>query len=354
MKLLVFYSAAATALAITPAQAAPALQATHLRCEYKSDPRGIDAGHPRLSWQLTSDMRGQRQTAYEVLVARTPAALAAGRAEWDSGKVASADSAAVEYRGGTLQSGRQYWWKVRVWDKDGQPAPDSSAAFWQMGLLHPVDWKAQWISAVSPRDTQIDGNILPPCPYVRRAFAVTKPVQSATIFATARGLYELHLNGAKVGNAVLAPGWTDYHKRIDYQAYDVTSALHPGANTVGAIIGDGWYSGYVGFSRQRNLYGSRPALRLQMDIAYKDGTHQVIASDGTWTGRTGPIIYSDMLQGESYDARTEFDRLGLPWKLPCRLAAGVHGAGHAADDAGFCDIRAGCKSSEQHALGNCG
>jgi len=301
------------------AQAAPALQVSHLRCEYKENPRGIDAARPRLSWQLQSDTRGQRQTACEIFVASSEAALAAGRGNlWDSGKIASADSTAVEYRGSALASGSRYWWKVRVWDKDGLREPDSPASFWQMGLLHPSDWKAQWISALTPRDTEIDGNNLPPCPYVRRTFTIAKPVQSATIFATARGLYELHLNGAKVGNAVLAPGWTDYHKHIEYQAYDVTSALHPGANTVGAIIGDGWYSGYVGFSRRRNLYGSRPALRLQMEINYTDGTHQRVVSDGTWTGRTGPIVYSDLLQGESYDARAEL----TGWDRPGSAAAG--------------------------------
>ena len=290
------------------------LRIDHLRCEYKENPLGIDAAHPRLSWQLQSTTRGQRQTAYEVLVARSPAALKAGRGDlWDSGKVQSEDSTAIEYHGGVLQSGQQCWWKVRAWDKDGHLALDTAAGSWQMGLLRPSDWKAQWIAAQTPRDTQVDGNNLPPCPYVRKTFTVGKAVKHATIFATARGLYELHLNGAKVGNAVLAPGWTDYNKRIEYQAYDVTSALHPGTNMVGAILGDGWYSGYVGFSRQRNLYGSRPSLRLQMEITYTDGTHQLVATDGTWRGRTGPITYSDMLQGESYDARAEmpgWDRAG--------------------------------------------
>ncbi len=312
---------AATALAALPAYAQVPLKADHLRCEYKENPRSIDAAHPRLSWQLQSDTRGQRQTAYEILAASSAAALAAGRSTlWDSGKIKSAESTAIEYHGSPLQSGQQCWWKVRIWDKNGRAAPDSAVNFWQMGLLHPSDWKAQWISAVTPRDTVIDGNNLPPCPYVRRTFTVKKPIQSATVFATARGFYELHLNGAKIGNAVLAPGWTDYSKRIEYQAYDVTSALHRGANTVGAILGDGWYSGYIGFSRQRNLYGSRPALRLQMAINYTDGTHQIVASDGAWTGRTGPIIYSDMLQGERYDARMEMK----DWDTARGSAAGWH------------------------------
>ncbi|MGI4787542.1 MAG: family 78 glycoside hydrolase catalytic domain [Janthinobacterium lividum] len=295
-------------------QAGAALRVDHLRCEYKEDPLGIDALHPRLSWQLLSTTRGQKQTAYEILVARSKETLAADKGDlWDSGKVVSDNSVALEYHGLPLQSGQQCFWKVRAWDKDGQPTPGSAVGIWQMGLLKPSDWKAEWIAAQTPRDTQIDGDNLPPSPYVRKSFIVGKPVKQATIFATARGVYELHLNGAKLGDAVLAPGWTDYNKRIEYQAYDVTAALHPGANMIGAIVGDGWYSGYVGFSRQRNLYGSRPALRLQMDITYTDGTHQVVMTDGTWRGRTGPITYSDMLQGESYDARAEltgWDRAG--------------------------------------------
>ena len=285
-------------LPLCSASAAAPITVSHLRCEYKDNPRAVDAAHPRLSWQVASDTRGEMQTAYEIFVASSRAALDANRGEvWDSGKAASGETAGIAYGGRGLQSGRQYFWKVRVWD-NGLRAADSPVGYWQMGLLKPSDWKARWISAQTPRDTQIDGNTLPPCPFVRRTFAVTKPIKQATIFATAHGLYELHLNGAKVGDALLAPGWTDYHKRIEYQAYDVTTALHRGANTVAAVLGDGWYCGYVGFSRRRNLYGARPALRLQMDIEYTDGTHQRVGTDGTWRGRTGPIVYSDFLQGE--------------------------------------------------------
>ena len=317
--LITTLSVAALAFAAPLAHADTALQVNHLRCEYKTNPLGVDAARPRLGWQLQSDTRGQRQTAYEILVATSKDALAPGQADlWDSGKVASPDSTGIEYAGTPLHSGQKCWWEVRVWDKDGLPTPAGPAAYWQMGLLKPTDWKAQWISAQTPRNVQVDGNNLPPCPYVRRTFTVRKPIKQATIYATAHGLYELHLNGAKVGNALLAPGWTDYNKRIEYQAYDVTSALHQGANTVGAIVGDGWYSGYVGFARQRNLYGSQTALRLQMDIEYADGTDQIVTSDGTWSGRTGPITYSDMLQGESYDARAEL----TGWDRPGGSTAG--------------------------------
>ena len=317
MKIRPHFSRTLAALAIfTPAiaQADSTLHLTHLRCEYKENPLGVGAARPRLSWQLQSDTRGQRQSAYRILVGPSLQALTQNHGNlWDSGKVRTSDSVAIVYSGKPLTSGVRCFWKVQAWDKDGLPAPDSASGMWQMGLRKASDWKAQWIAAQTPRNTQRDGNNLPPAPYVRRAFTVNKAVKSATIYATARGLYELHLNGAKIGNEVLAPGWTDYNKRIEYQAYDVTSALHPGANMVGAILGDGWYSGYVGFARQRNLYGVRPQLRLQLNIEYQDGSHQTVISDGTWRGRTGPILYSDMLQGETYDARavlTGWDRPG--------------------------------------------
>lgn len=299
-------SAAAVVLVSTAAHAASSLRPDHLRCEYLENPRGVDSTHPRLSWQLQSDARGQRQTAYEILAARSPEALKANRGDlWDSGKIASDRSTAVAYAGAPLKSGQVCWWKVRVWDKDGKLAPESSAGLWQMGLLSPSDWKAQWISADTPRYVQTGDSNLPPAAYLRRSFSVTKPVAQATLYATARGVYELRLNGAKVSDAVLAPGWTDYNKRIDYQTYDVTPALRRGANAVGAILGDGWYSGYIGFGHQRDYFGTRPALRLQLEIRYADGTLQTIGSDETWRAATGPIVYSDMLQGEEYDARKE-------------------------------------------------
>ena len=312
-----------------PAFAAASLQVTHLRCEYKDSPRTIDAAHPRLSWRIASDTRGEKQTAYQILVARTPALLSANRGDlWDSGKVQSGETAGIAYAGSSLESGQSCFWKVRVWNKDGLRAPDSGVGFWQMGLLAPSDWKAQWIAAQTPRDTLHDGIALPPCPYLRRTFTVNKPVKQATVYATARGLYELHLNGAKVGDALLAPGWTDYRKRIEYQAYDVTSALRRGANTVGAALGDGWFCGYVGYARQRNLYGARPALRLQLDIEYADGTRQIVATGGDWHGRTGPIVYSDFLQGECYDARAALNG----WDTPGGSASGWQPAVLAEDD----------------------
>ena len=356
---IVIILAAGAAFAATPAQAksqaklqATPLQVNHLRCEYLQNPLTVDAAAPRLSWQLQSSERGQRQTAYEILAARTPAALASGRADlWDSGRRLSAESVGIEYHGPALRSGQRCWWKVRVWDKTGQRGPDSPAAYWQMGLQKPSDWNAQWISANTPRDTQRSGDTLPPCPYLRRTFTVTKPVQSATVFATARGLYELHLNGAKVGSAVLAPGWTDYHKHLEYQAYDVTPALRRGANMVGAVLGDGWYCGYVGFAHRRSLYGTRPALRLQLNITYTDGTHQIVGTDTRWRGRTGPIVYSDLLQGEEYDARAALTGWDTAKSPSAGWRAGDVSSGQRGVGAGFGDSGACGQSAEQRAVG---
>ena len=276
----------------------------HLTCEYRADPRGIDALRPRLSWQVQSALRGERQSAYRIFVADSPQALAEGRGNvWDSGKVLSGRTVTVRYGGPALASGRLCFWKVRVWDKEGKLCPDSAPAQWQMGLLRPADWRASWISAVTPRDTKDDGLVLPPCPYLRKTFTLAQPIKRATLYATARGLYALSVNNKRVGDAMFAPGWTDYTKRIAYQTYDVTKRLHAGANTLGAVLGDGWYGGYVGFGHRRSLYGDRPQFLAQLVIEYADGSRRTVATDGSWRGATGPLLHSDFLQGETYDAR---------------------------------------------------
>ena len=295
------------ALAATPIAAqnnAPNL--VNLRCEYLSSPLSIDAATPRLSWVPQASARGWKQSAYRVQVASSAADLTKNRADlWDSGKVRSAQSLGVRYAGRPLQSGARYFWRVQVWDAQNKALPASAPAFWQMGLLRASDWRADWISAQTPRDVQVDGLRLPPSPFLRKTFAVNKPVARATMWVSARGIYEMRLNGAKVGDAMMAPGWTDYNARIQYQAYDVTAQIRRGDNAVGAILGDGWYSGYVGFGNQRDHYGRDLALKMQMQVQFADGTSQTIVSDPSWQSASGPLVYSDMLQGEFYDARLE-------------------------------------------------
>ena len=438
-----------------------------LRCEYLNDPLGIETTSPRLSWIITSDQRGQKQTAYQVLVASSQSLLKQNRGDlWDTGKVQSDQSVLVAYQGKPLSSGTQCFWKVRVWGMDQKPSAWSEPALWTIGLLKPEEWEAakwigeekraagynsegyQWIwypegspNLVAPAGTryfrrqfsvpagkqitaatlnatcdngftlfvngvqagqginwsqppklnlkeyltsrentlaiaatnegsaagltgkltvQFNDNtslvigldqswktsnqeianwksdrfddstwpaamvlgpmgmapwggvrwdeggrtwVLPPSPYLRRDFTATKPIRRATIYAIALGAYELHLNGARMGQDYFNPGWTEFRKRVYYYTYDVSRMLRQGDNALGAILSDGWYSGYIWAGR--DTYGSVPKLRAQLKIEYADGTMQTVATDERWKLLYGPIREGDVQQGETYDARLE-------------------------------------------------
>src|ERR1051326_590246 len=224
----------------------PDLSVSHLRCEYLVDPLGIDERVPRLSWQLESDRRGARQTAYRVRVASTAEKLAAGAGDrWDSGRVASNQTTHLNYSGRPLRSRDTSHWTVEVWDETGAVAK-SAPALWTMGLLEKSDWTARWIThdpEIIRRDPQAVAPTLTECgtPAVfRREFELGAAAKRATLYATARGIFELELGGKRVGQDLFAPEWTDYHKRIQYRAYDVTALLASGKNTLIATLGDGW------------------------------------------------------------------------------------------------------------------
>jgi alpha-L-rhamnosidase len=289
-----------------------------LKCEYRVDPLGIDEGAPRLSWALESEGRGQVQSAYRILAASSEEKLEVEESLlWDSGRVESDRSVSVEYEGEALRSGSRCVWKVRVWDGAGDPSPYSGPAVFEAGFLERSDWKGDWISLGKKPDEDFEpptgedyddlANGLAPSPYLRKEFPLDKPVRRARLYATARGLYELHLNGSRVGDDVLAPGWTDYDRRVQYQTYDVTPLLAEGQNALGAVLGDGWYAGFVGFDPKHRgaLYGARPQLLAQLHVEYEDGSKERIATDGSWRCSEGPILHSDLLMGESYDAREE-------------------------------------------------
>jgi alpha-L-rhamnosidase len=285
------------------------LKIAHLRCDYLVNPLGIDSRNPRLSWVLGSEKRGDHQSAYQILVASSPENLTEKRADlWDSGKVVNSSTNQIVYAGLDLKSGQECWWTVRVWDGEGQPTDYSPFARWEMGLLEHDDWRANWIGS-----GEADLADLQPSPYLRAVFSITRPVRAARIYATAKGVYELHLNGGRIGDAVLSPGWTDYNTRIQYQTYDVTDGLHSRSNALGVVLGTGWYAGYVGFDLYRAHYGSRPQLLLQLHIMYQDGSDDWLVSDDRWRVTTaGPIRSSDLLMGESYDARMEL----MGWASP--------------------------------------
>ncbi len=433
------------------------IAATRLRSEYRVDPLGIDVAAPRLDWLLESSIRGQRQTAYQILVASTPEKLAADEGDlWDSGKVSSGQSLQIEYAGAPLVSRQRAHWKVRVWDRDDVESPWSADAFWEMGLLEPSDWQAQWVAGpatglgrggvswiwypegdpltaapagerffrktftvppgavtaavvavsadndfelfvngnpvgaeadwreaatynvqqfisegdnvVAVRATNVDGpaglalaldvaqaagtlalssdasfrvatsgagNWTEPGyddsawsaadeliafgeqpwgrpggsrpAYFRREFTPQKPLLRARVYATALGIYELWLNGQRLGQEHLTPGWTDYRKRVQVQTYDVTDAVLAGENALGAVLADGWYTGRIGFLGRGPYFGAGPKqLLLQLELEYDDGTREVVASDATsFKTGDGPLLAADLLGGESYDARLE-------------------------------------------------
>ncbi len=301
------------------AQEAP-VTVTQLRCEYRVNPLGIDQPRPRLSWQLESPLRGVTQTAYRILVASQPQLLAEGKGDlWDSGDVASDETVNIEYDGRPLPSRARCYWQVHVRALAGEPREvKSDIAHWSMGLLHPDDWQAQYISYRddSPVFKDPDSLFLPPACQYRKSFAARQgAVTRATIYATALGIYELHLNGQRVGDAWFAPGWTDYRQRAYYQTYDVTPLVKSGENALGAWVADGWYSGYLGFGLLtgigterigRYTYGKTPSIMAQLEIEYADGTRDVVATDPSWKVTTkGPIQEADFLMGEYYDARRE-------------------------------------------------
>jgi len=278
------------------------------RLENLVNPMGLDVLQPRFGWQLVAERRNVLQTDYEIRVAANSTELSAGKKLlWNSGKTQSDASVWVPYNGPTLVSGKKYWWQVRVWDNAGNVSNWSEPAFWQMGLLKPTDWKAKWISLAVPEDpTQ-------PSPMFRKEFATKKKIVSATAYITAHGLYEAQINGQRVGQDYLTPGWTVYQKRLQYQAYDVTNLLKSGLNAVGVTLGNGWWRGNIGWAHVNGFYGKDISLLFQLEVEYADGSSQTIGSDGSWKYTTdGPVRNSEIYHGETYDARLK----QLGWSSP--------------------------------------
>jgi alpha-L-rhamnosidase len=277
------------------------LSVTHLTTEDQVDPICIDAVTPRFSWHV--DAAGRRnvlQTAYEIRVT-TYSYLKKGKHDaWNSGKVASDQSVFVPYGGEALTSAKRYYWRVRIWDNTGKASEWSAPASWQMGLIAPADWTAQWITPGYKEDS-----VLRPSPLFRKEFEITKKVASATVYVTAHGLYTAEINGKKVGDAYLTPGWTSYNKRLQYQAYDVTDMLKEGKNAVGVELGSGWYRGLIGFDPHGNFYGKDIALLFQLDVTYDDGTKATIGSDNAWKSSTGPVVYAEIYNGATIDDRLQ-------------------------------------------------
>jgi alpha-L-rhamnosidase len=272
-----------------------------LLTENRTNPVGIDVTTPRFTWIAQDEKRNTVQQAYEIKVTTGKTVV------WATGRVTSSQSVMIPYGGSTLESGKKYTWQVRVWDNFGKVSPWSQQGSFQMALLKLSDWKAKWIEPGYTEDPKMR-----PSPLMRKDFSLPKKVTSATLYVTAHGMYEAHINGQRVGDAYLTPGWTSYKFRVQYQTYDVTAMLKPGVNAIGIMLGNGWYRGIIGFSNNINVYGKDIALLCQLDITYNDGTHESVVSDDSWKSSTGEIRYSEIYNGETVDANKE----QAGWTLP--------------------------------------
>ncbi|MFZ9660902.1 MAG: family 78 glycoside hydrolase catalytic domain, partial [Chitinophagaceae bacterium] len=286
-------------LAITAIQAQKqTLSVYDLTCEYKNAPLGIDVPIPRLSWKIKSSLKDTSQEAYEFRIAENNASQ---YSFWKSDKVISGENVLIPLKGTTLKPNSIYKWQVRVWDKKGNVSPWSTPTTFETGMMGNV-WKAKWIE---PEKNNSIKESLPPV-YTRSEFKIAKKVVKARYYVTSRGLYEIYLNGNKISDAVLTPGWTSYNNRLQYQTYDVTSLLKNGDNATAAVIGEGWYRGELAWGGNRNLYGQKLGLLAELHIWYSDGSVDIKGTDESWKANSdGPIIFSGIYDGEVYDARKE-------------------------------------------------
>ena len=258
------------------------MKAIRLRCEYLQDPLGIDILQPRLMWNCEG---GVKQTAYQIVTER-----------WDSGKVESASMQAVYSR--ELHSRERVSWKLRLWDEKGEPGKWSEG-FFEMGLLQPSDWQARWITG----NYRVNKKARYPVDCFRKTFTLAKPAASARLTITACGLYEACLGGVKVGDFIMAPGYTDYRKRVQYQTYDVTNMLREGENELTVQLADGWYRGSCGANGIVNQYGTETKLLAQLEIRAEDGSVQTVVTDESWDwSNDGPIRFADNKDGEIVEA----------------------------------------------------
>ena len=297
----------------------PDLRVVDLRCELAANPLGVDSPHPSLGWSLESGERGQRETAWQVLVASSPSLLDRDQGDlWDSGRVLSDATSAVAYAGAPLGSSQQVFWKVRVWDRAGQPTSWGAVSNWTMGILAASDWKGSWIAAPNATESLL----------LRREFLVGAGLRRAILHVCGLGQYEARIDGAKVGEDFLSPGWTDYDKTTLYDTHDVTALVREGRNAIGLFLGNGMYDvvrrdRYVKFT---GFFGPLRAI-AQLRLEYADGRTQFVGTDANWRTLAGPVVGGGEYGGEDYDARLlpqGWDRPGFSGRawLPAVVCVG--------------------------------
>jgi alpha-L-rhamnosidase len=285
----------------------------NLRCEMLANPSGIDAIQPRFSWQLESDQRNIVQTSYQIIVSSSEQKLRADDGDiWKSGAIKESRSILINYGGKPLQSATKYFWKVQVITNKGG-AIENETAFFSTGLLNAADWKGKWIGydKASDWDSITQWSRLS-ARYLRKEFQNTSVVKRATVYISGLGMYELYINGKKIGDQVLAPNPTDYRKSFFYNTHDVTTAIKKGGNAIATVLGNGrFFTMRQNYKTQKHNTFGYPKLLLQLEIEYADGSKKIIVSDETWKLNVdGPIRTNNEYDGEEYDASKEFNGWG--------------------------------------------
>ncbi len=289
---------------------AQSLTAVNLTCEYARNPLGIDVAAPRLSWNVGSMLRNLYQLAYEIEVSNTPASSGiAGNILWQTGKVSSSRMLHIKYQGPALQSFTRYYWRVRLYDEQNKASEWSESAWFETAMLSESDWIAKWIGDDKPAPVKEENfYAADPMPVFKKVFEVPKKIKQARLYITGLGYYEAWLNGKKVGDHVLDPGWTKYDRQIQYTVYDITSLLKHGKNVAGVMVGNGWYNVlplrmWGRFNLRDALATGRPVIKAQIRVEYADGNVETIVTGGDWEMSPGPVIRNSVYLGEEYDAR---------------------------------------------------
>jgi len=274
------------------------LKAVDLRCEYRENPLGMFTKHPRFGWVIDSDETNVLQSSYEIEVAEDESfALLV----WKTGQMETDSSVHIKYAGKELESCKKYYYRVKISDNHGNKSLWSETAFFETSILDNAVWQAKFITAETEESAESSAGTM-----LRKEFTAGKKIASARLYATAKGIYKAFVNGKQVGGQELTPGWTEYKKRLLFQVYNVTAMLESGNNALGIMVGPGWYKGdLAGWIGKRNLYGERTAVLAQLHIKYTDGTEDIIPTGADWKCSSSPVIYSELYNGETYDARLE-------------------------------------------------
>ena len=283
------------------------MKAVHLQTEYMSEPLGLGTAAPRFSWNCEG---GTKQTAYQIIAKRGDEVV------WDTGKVSSNTMTHIRYAGKILHSRDIVDWSVTLWDEKGQPGEIGESRF-ELGLLEASDWQAKWIAG----NYKTKKNTRYPADCFKKDFAAKSGICKARLYATARGVYDVTLNGKRIDNFILAPGITDYRKRIQVQTYDVTDLLR-GNNSLELRLGDGWFRGSVAAYGVTNVFGNQTSLLAQLEIRYEDGRAEIVTTDKSFLwSNDGPIRFNDLKDGEIYDASMQPSYKGQAMEVPAPKTA---------------------------------